>query len=98
MRFKRVYIVNFDHTTTPQLEKCPSSYRWVSLKLLNRIEKIGKLIISQKDPLIEDPQKTHERDKVLYKLDAKVEGNVWKVRYIRITQCDKDKKRIMCEV
>jgi hypothetical protein len=40
MRFKRVYIVNFGHTTTPQSKKYPSSYRWATLKLAKRVEKV----------------------------------------------------------
>ena len=87
MRFKRVYIVNFGHTTTPRLEKYPSGYRWASLKLAKRVEKIDKSIISQKDPLIEDPVRNKERTVELrYKLDKNFYEKVLNGRSIRIME------------
>jgi len=99
MRFKRVYIVNFGHTTTPQSKKYPSSYRWASLKLAKRVEKIDKPIISQKDPLIEDPVKDKERAVELrYKLDKNFYEKVLSRRTIRIMEGREGVIRVIYEL
>ena len=99
MRFKRVYIVNFGHTNTPRLEKYPSGYRWASLKLAKSVEKIDKPIISQKDPLIEDPVKDKERAVELrYKLDKDFYEKVLNGRSIRIMEGGRVVIRVIYEL
>ena len=56
-----------------------------SLKLAKRVEKIDKPIISQKDPLIEDPAEDKEKAVELrYKLDENFYEKVLSRRSIRI--------------